>query len=390
MMLTADQLEIRGLARDFAQGEIAPHVEAWDAAAALPDTLFGSLAELGFLGMLVPEAYGGLALDMGSYLVVIEELARADAATALSVAIQNGPVAGALLAHGSEAQKERWLPALASGEVLGAFALSEEGAGSDAGAVETAARRDDGGWILTGRKKWVTNGARAGLVLVFARTGAPGELGCFLVPTDTDGYTVGPRTTTMGLRASETVDVVLDDVRLPDDALLGEVGRGLSVALDALTVGRIGIASQAVGIGAAALEHAVRYAREREQFGRSLSEFGAIQAKLADMASRVSAARATVREVGALVQAVRDGSSHDGRGAESLVARVAGAKLVASEVAMFASDEAVQIFGGYGYMRDYPVEKLMRDAKGTEIYEGTSEIMRVVIAREIQRTADGR
>lgn len=386
-MLTADQLEIQGLARDFARGEIVPHVEAWDSEAALPDGLFTSLAELGFLGMLVPEAHGGLDLDMGSYLVVIEELARADAATALSVAIQNGPVAGALKTHGSDAQRRRWLPALAAGEVIGAFALSEEGAGSDAAAVETSARRIDGGWVLSGRKKWVTNGARAGLTLVFARTGAAGELGCFLVPTDAEGYSVAGRTTTMGLRASETVDVVLDGVRLPADALLGDEGRGLAVALDALLVGRLGIAAQAVGIGAAALDHAVRYSREREQFGRALAEFGAIQAKLADMASRIAAARATVHEVGARVQAVRDGADDHGTGADSLAARVAGAKLVASEVAMFAADEAVQIFGGYGYMRDYPVEKLMRDAKGTEIYEGTSEIMRVVIAREILRAA---
>jgi alkylation response protein AidB-like acyl-CoA dehydrogenase len=384
-MLTIDQTEIRDLAREFSEGEITPHVEHWDAAAALPDTIFEKLSELGFLGMLVPEAYGGLDLDVATYLVVIEELARADAATALTVSIQNGPVVGAIATYGSDAQRAAWLPRLASGEVLGAFALSEEGVGSDAGAVETLARRDGDGWVLDGGKKWVTNGRRAGLALVFARTGERGELGCFLVPTDTQGYVVGNRSTTMGLRASETVDVGLNDLHLPADALLGEAGRGLSIALDALTVGRAGIAAQAVGIGAASLSHAVRYAGEREQFGQPLSEFGAIQAKLAEMAARISAARAAVREVGARLQLVRAGSTDAGVGAESLIARVAGAKLVASEAAMFASDEAVQIFGGYGYMRDYPVEKLMRDAKGTEIYEGTSEIMRVVIAREIQR-----
>lgn len=384
-MLTNEQIEIRDLARDFSQGEITPHVEHWDAQAELPDTLFGSLAELGFMGMLVPEQYGGLDLDVGSFLVVIEELARADAASALSVSIQNGPVAGALISHGSEDQRTTWLPRLASGEVIGAFALSEEGAGSDAGAVATTASRDGDHWVLNGTKKWVTNGGRAGLALVFARTGEAGQLGCFLVPTDVDGYAVTGRSTTMGLRASETVDVTLSNVRLPADALLGEAGRGLAIALDALTLGRAGIAAQAVGIGAASLAHAVRYAGEREQFGRPLSEFGAIQAKLAEMAARVSAARAAVREVGARLQRVRQGADDEEAGAESLVARVAGAKLVASEAAMFASDEAVQIFGGYGYMRDYPVEKLMRDAKGTEIYEGTSEIMRVVIAREIQR-----
>jgi alkylation response protein AidB-like acyl-CoA dehydrogenase len=384
-MLSIDQTAIRDLAREFAQGEITPHVERWDAEAALPEELFAKLAELGFLGMLVPEAYGGLDLGVPAFLIVVEELARADAATGLSVSIQNGPVAGAILSHGSAEQRQAWLPRLASGDLIGAFALSEENAGSDAGAVATTAQQEGGDWVLRGHKKWVTNGRRAGLALVFARIGAPGELGCFLLDTSLDGVSVGARTTTMGLRASETVDLALDDVRVPADALLGDPGRGLAVALAALTLGRAGIAAQAVGIGAAALDHSIRYAGEREQFGRPLAEFGAIQAKLADMASRLAAARAAVREVGVRLQAEREGHRDEGVGVEALVARVAGAKLVASEAAMFAADEAVQIFGGYGYMRDYPVEKLMRDAKGTEIYEGTSEIMRVVIAREIQR-----
>lgn len=388
-MLTTDQLEIRDLARGFAEGEIAPNVEHWDAEAALPDDLIRSLAELGFLGMLIPEEYGGLDLDMGSYLVVVEELGRADAATALTVSVQNGPVAGAILKHGDEAQRSRWLPLLASGEALGAFALSEENAGSDAGSVSTVARQTADGWVLSGRKKWVTNGGRADLALVFARTGDAGSLGAFLVPTDVDGYSVAERTTTMGLRASETVTVQLDEVTLPADALLGDAGRGLAVALDALTVGRLGIAALAVGIGAASLDHAVRYSGEREQFGRALADFGAIQAKVADVSARLSAARAVVREVGQRIQRIREGASDTETGVESLVARVAGAKLFATETAMFASDEAVQIFGGYGYMRDYPVEKLMRDAKGTEIFEGTSEIMRVVIARDVLSAARG-
>ncbi|NNK63602.1 MAG: acyl-CoA dehydrogenase, partial [Gemmatimonadetes bacterium] len=366
-----------------------PHVEAWDAAAALPASLFENLSELGFMGMLVPEAYGGLDLDVTSYLVVVEELARADAASALTVSIQNGPVASTLLKHGTEAQREAWLPGLAAGEHIGAFALSEEGAGSDPAGVATTATRDGDGWVLNGAKKWVTNGARAGLLLVFARTGDRGELGCFLVPGGHPGLEVQGRTTTMGLRASETAEVRLNEVRLPLDALVGAAGNGLGIALDALTLGRAGIAAQAVGIAEASLEHAVRYSREREQFGRPLAAFGAIQAKLAEMAARTAVARAAVREVGARLQRVRAGEADDGVGENSLVARVAGAKLVASETAMFASDEAVQIFGGYGYMRDYPVEKLMRDAKGTEIYEGTSEILRFVIAREIMRAAEG-
>lgn len=382
-MLTPDQLGIRDLARGFAEGEIAPHVERWDADAAHPDALYRSLAELGFLGMLVREEHGGLDLDIGSYLVVLEELARADAAAALAVAIQNGPVAGALQEYGSAAQQSRWLPALAGGEAIGAFAVSEEDAGSDVGALRTVARREGEGWVVSGARKWVTNGRRAAVAIVFARTDDGPSPSAFVVPTDTPGYRVAGRTTTMGFRASETVTIELDGVALPADALLGDVGAGLDIIRDSLLVGRLGVAAIATGIGAAALDHAVRYAGEREQFGRPLSGFGAIQAKVAEMAARLAAARAVMHEVGARLQRVREGHPDEGSGVEALDARVAGAKLFATEAAMFASDEAVQIFGGYGYMRDYPVEKLMRDAKGTEIFEGTSEIMRVVIARSI-------
>jgi hypothetical protein len=386
-MLTSEQLEIRAMARDFVQGEIAPSSAAWDADRALPDDVFAKLAELGFLGMLIPDALGGLDLDVPTYLLVLEELARGDAAVALTVAIQNGPVAGLILRHGSEAQRRSLLPRLASGELLGAFALSEEGAGSDAGALETRAERVEGGWELRGEKKWVTNGGRAGLVLVFART-AEG-VGCFALERPVDGYAVTGRSTTMGLRASETVDVTLDGVRLPDTALVGEPARGLSYALDALVLGRAGIAAQAVGIGETALGHALSYALAREQFGKPIAEFGAVQAKLADAAVRLAAARALTHSVGRRLQDVRTGASDGEMGANALPAAAAAAKLAASEAAVFAADEAVQIFGGYGYMRDYPVEKLMRDAKGTEIYEGTNEIMRVVIAREMLRETRG-
>ncbi len=384
-VLTAEQLEIRALAREFAQGEIQPHAPAWDAGQELPDEIFAKLAELGFMGMLVPESYGGLELDLVTYLLVVAELARADAAVALSVAIHNGPVTGIVLAHGSEEQRAELLPALASGETLGAFALSEPDAGSDAASVEARARREAGGWVLDGTKKWVTNGARAGLVLVFART--DDGVGCFAVEPSADGYRVGPRTTTMGLRASQTVQVELEGLRLPGEALVGEAGRGLAYAMESLVLGRVGIAAQALGIGEAALAHALAYAVEREQFGGPIARFDAIQAKLADAAIRLGAARALTFEVGRRMQVVREGGVDGGTGADALSARAAAAKLAASEAALFAADEAVQIFGGYGYMRDYPVEKLMRDAKGTEIYEGTSEIMRVVIAREMLRAA---
>lgn len=386
MTLTAEQQEIRALARDFARNEITPHAEAWDAAGEIPEALFRKLAELGFLGMLIPEEWGGLELDVPTFLLVLEEMARADASVALAVAIHNGPVPTILLKHGSDAQKAAWLPRLASGEVLGAFALSETGAGSDAASLSCAATRDGDAWVLDGEKAWITNGARAGLVVLFASTGDDG-VGCFLVEPSASGYTVARKVTTMGHRASETVDVTLDGVRLDGDAVVGDPARGLAYALDSLVLGRTGIAAQALGIAQASLDHATRYALERKQFGRSLADFDATQAKLANMAARIAGARANILEVGERLQAQRAGAPDLGAGPDALAVRAAGAKLLASETAMYASDEAVQIFGGYGYMRDYPVERLMRDAKGTEIFEGTSEIMRVVIAREIIRAA---
>ncbi len=388
-MLSAEQREIRALAREFAEGELRPRTAEWDEARALDDDVFGSLAELGFLGMLIPEEHGGLDLDVPTYLLALEELAWGDPAVALSVQIQSGPVAQTLLRHGSEAQKEAWLPRLAAGGALGAFALSEPGAGSDVRSLETRAEPDGDGWRLTGTKKWVTNGDRAELVVVFARTGGDDDapIGAFLVDRDAGGYRVTGREATMGLRASETVTVELDGVRVGADGLLGDGSRGLRYALEALDFGRIGVAAQALGIAQAAYEHSVAYAAEREQFGRPIGEFGAIREKVADMATRIAGARALTHEVARELQATRDGESvDDHRGPGGSAARAAMAKLAATEAAMWVADEAVQIYGGYGYMRDYPVEKLLRDAKGAEIYEGTSEIMRVVVGR---RALDG-
>jgi alkylation response protein AidB-like acyl-CoA dehydrogenase len=387
-MWTDEQLELRALARDFAEGEVRPHSSAWDGARALDPQLFEKLAELGFLGMLVPEEFGGLDFDLGTYLLVLEELAWGDASVALSVAIHNGPVVGLIRAHGTDAQKAAWLPRLASGEAIGAFALSEPGAGSDAAAVETTAEAAGDGWLLRGTKRWVTNGARAGLVIVFARTGSDG-LGAFLVSPESDGYRVGAAEATLGLRASETVTVELTDVRVGADALLGDAGEAFSYALEALDIGRMGIAAQAVGIGRAAMEHAARYALEREQFGRPIAAFGAIQAKLAEMARGIAAGRALAHAAAEALAAAREDGGHPRTGVDGVTARAAIAKLAASEAATWSADEAVQIFGGYGYMRHYPVEQLLRDAKGTEIYEGTSEIMRHVIAREVLRDTEG-
>ena len=404
-VLTADQRAIRDLARDFADREIVPRAARWDRAGAFDDDILPKLAELGFMGMLTPERHGGLGLDLPTCLVAFEELARGDAALSLTLHIQNGPVPLVLLNHGSAAQKERWLPRLASGRALAGFALSEAEAGSDPGAMTTTARPSGSGWSITGSKKWTTNGGRADVMLVFAAVegvdSAPARrpVGAFLVDTASPGYKPGRREKTMGLRASETVEVHLDDVRVGADSLVGDAARGLAYALEALELGRLGIGAQAVGIAAAALEHAARYARERRQFDQPIAEFGAVRGKLARMAARTAAARALVMEGARAWEAGRRPSAGDvpdpGQGGPDgsagddlpVAVRSAMAKLVASEAAAFVTEEAVRIFGGYGFMREYPVEKLMRDAKATEIYEGTSEILRLVIGRAVTRAA---
>ena len=385
-MPTPEQLEIKALAHEFAAGELRPHTQDWDESRALGDDVFGKLAELGFLGMLVGEDHGGLDFDLTTYLLVLEELAWGDPAVALAVSIHSGPVASLVQLHGSDAQKTHWLPKLASGEALGAFALSEAGAGSDPASLRASAAWDGEEWRIDGEKKWVTNGSRAGLLVTFARTGNQ-EISTFLVPGDAQGVSVGPRETTMGFRASDTVKIDLNGARVGGDGLLGDAGRGLSYALEALDLGRIGVAVQASGVGRASMEHAARYSLEREQFGREIARFGAIQAKLAEMAARVAAGRALAHEAAEILEAFRAGDADVRTGVDGVTARAAIAKLVASEAATWSADEAVQIYGGYGYMRHYPVEKLLRDAKGYEIFEGTSEILRQVIAREVLREA---
>jgi alkylation response protein AidB-like acyl-CoA dehydrogenase len=381
-----DRSEIRDLARQFAEAELRPHVEAWDRDGRLDPAVLTHLGELGFFGMLVPEEHGGMGFDDGTYLVALESLGWGEPAVALTLSIHSAFAITLLLRHGTDEQKSRWLPALATGERIGCFALSEEQAGSDAAAVATTAERDGDEWVLTGEKKWVTNGripgGPAGLAVLIARTGGGSDgddahgstqgsdgLSAFLVPTDMAGWNVVARERTMGMRALEVVTVRLGGLRLPADAMLGGEGQGFRLAMEGLDLGRLGIAAQAVGIGQAALDHALAYGAEREQFGRPIREFEAIQFMLADMATKVAAARSLLE-----------------RAAEERTTRwSAMAKLFASETAMAVTTDAVQIFGGYGYMRDYPVEKLMRDAKATEIYEGTNEIQRVVIARDLYR-----
>jgi len=371
-----ERREIVALARDFAQREIAPYAADWDREKRYPDEVIRQLGELGFFGMRIPEEYGGLGLDPVTYLMVLEEIAVADAATSITLSVHNSLPVSMLLAHASEAQRRRWLPPMAAGEVLAAFSLSEAGAGSDAAAVRAQAVRDGDAWVLSGEKAWVTNGNTANLIVAVVRTDTPearrGRRGmsAFLIPADTPGVEPGKPEDKMGLRSSGTTTVTLRDVRLSDEYLLGKEGDGYLYALQALDNGRMGVAAQAIGLGRAALEHAVRYAEERQQFERPLKDFQAIQFKLADMATRVSAARALLHETARLVE----------RG-ERVTERASMAKLFATESAMWVTNQAVQVYGGYGYMRDYPVERLFRDAKVTEIYEGTNEVQRIVIAR---------
>ncbi len=368
--------EIVGLARDFAETEIAPGAAERDRTKEFATDLIGKLGELGFFGMLIPEEYDGLGLDTLTYLMVIEEIAAADASVAISLSVHNSLPAQMLLEHGSEEQKERWLKPMARGELLAAFALSEADSGSDAAALRTQATLEGDEWVLNGTKAWVTNGATAGVMMVLARTDSPEHrrgprgISAFIIPAATDGVEPTRNEDKMGLRSSNTTQVVLNDVRLSRDHLLGERDMGFRYALHGLDHGRLGVAAQAVGIARSALEHSVRYSHERRQFEKPIRSFQGIQFKLADMATRIAAAQALVFEAAIAKQ----------RG-ERITSKAAMAKLFASETAMFVTTEAVQIFGGYGYMRDYPVERLFRDAKVTELYEGTSEIQRIVISR---------
>jgi alkylation response protein AidB-like acyl-CoA dehydrogenase len=376
--LTETQSEIQQLARSFAATEIAPHAAQWDREERFPLEVAHRMGELGFLGMLLPEAFDGLGLDTTSYLVALEEIAHADASMAVLMSVHNSMPTQMLLNFGSEAQKERWLKPMARGEMIGAFSLSEPDAGSDASALRCQAVRDGDDWVLTGTKSWVSSGSFADVIMVMARTDTPearrGSRGisAFVVTPDLPGFHVGKKEEKMGLRASPTVQLTFDGLRVPAGNLLGEEGQGFVYAMRSLDNGRLGIAAQALGIAQAALDASLDYAAERKQFGRPIREFEAIQFKLADMGARIAAARALLHATAA----------QKDRG-ESTTLHGSMSKLLASETAMWATTQAVQIFGGYGYIKDYPVEKLFRDAKVTEIYEGTSEIQRIVIAREL-------
>jgi alkylation response protein AidB-like acyl-CoA dehydrogenase len=376
--LTEEQREIQRAAREFAEREIAPFSDQWDREQHFDSDMAAKLGELGFLGMLLPEAYDGLGLDMLTYLVALEEIATVDASVAVMMSVHNSLPTQMILRWGTEAQKQRFLKPMARGELLGAFALSEPDAGSDAASLRTQAVRDGDCWVLNGTKAWVTSGPQAGVVVAMARTDTAGDrrgprgISAFVLTPDLPGFHIGKKEDKMGLRSSPTVQLVFDNLRVPVANLLGDEGSGFIYAMQSLDSGRLGIAAQAIGIAEAALRYASRYAAERRQFGKPITEFQAIQFKLADIAMRVSAGRALLHAAAT----AKDRGEH-------VTQFSAMAKLFASETAMAATSEAIQIFGGYGYVKDYPVERLFRDAKVTEIYEGTSEIQRIVIAREL-------
>jgi len=376
--LTEEQREIQRVARDFALQEIAPHSAEWDRDAYFDTSLVEKLGALGFLGMLLPEEYGGLGLDTLTYLVALEEIATVDASVAVMLSVHNSLPTQMILRWGTEEQKRRFLEPMARGDMLGGFALSEPEAGSDAASLRTQAVRDGNDWILNGTKAWVSSGTKGDVILAMARTDTPEDrrgargISAFIVTPDLPGYSVGKKEDKMGLRASPTVQLHFSDMRVPGDRLLGQPGSGFIYAMQSLDNGRLGIAAQAIGIAEAALRHAANYAAERKQFGKPIKEFQAIQFKLADMAMRVASARALLH----MSATAKD------RG-ERMTQFSAMTKLLASETAMAVTTQAIQIFGGYGYVKDYPVERLFRDAKVTEIYEGTSEIQRIVIAREL-------
>lgn len=369
--------ELRRRAAELAARELEPRAAAYDREAVFPRESIQHLADEGFFGLMLPPEHGGMGQGLLAYAVVMEEIASACASTALIWGVHCALVSGSILAWGSEEQKRRFLPALGRGEMLGAFCLTEPGAGSDAGAVKTSARRDAAGYILDGEKMFVTSGGVADLYLVVASTdpsqGSRG-LTAFLVERDRPGISFGPPLEKMGLRASVTSAVYLRGCRVPEENRLGREGEGFRIALSALDRGRVGIAAQAIGIARAAFERARDYARRREQFGQRIASFQAIQWKLVDMATDIEAARLLCHRAAALAD----------RG-ERFTMEAAQAKLFATRMAMRCCEEAVQIHGGYGYLREYTVERLMRDVKVTEIYEGTSEIMRVVIASHLLR-----
>jgi alkylation response protein AidB-like acyl-CoA dehydrogenase len=377
--LSPEQREIQTLAREVASAEIEPNAAEWDRNHALPRELLGRLAEIGLLGVCVPESYGGAGADFLSYILVLEELSRGDAGVGVTVAVHTSACTLPILQFGTPEQIARFVPPLARGEGIGCFALTEPGSGSDAGAMTARAERSEGGWHVTGAKQWITNASFGGTLLLFARTDANSKTarGVTAFIVDTADVEITRTEEKLGLNSSATNDIAFDTV-VGDDRLIGDEGHGFRIAMATLDGGRIGIAAQAVGIAQAAYDVALAYSKERMAFGHPISEFQAIQHKLANMSMEIDAARLLTYRAAWLKD---EGKPHTEAGAK--------AKLFASEMARRQTAEAIQVLGGYGYTKEFPVERYYRDAKVTEIYEGTSEIQRLVIARSLLRDRSG-
>lgn len=375
LQFTEEQEMMRKMVRDFAQKEVAKDVERMEEEDRHPKELIQKMGELGLMGIPIPEEYGGSGMDFTSYTIAIHELSKVSAAVGVILSVHTSVGTNPILYFGSEEQKKKYLPKLASGEYLGAFALTESSAGSDAGSLKTRAKKDGDNYILSGSKVFITNGGVADTYITFARTsderGSKG-VSAFILEKDTPGLVIGKTEKKMGLHGTKTVELIFDQCVVSKEQLLGNEGEGFKIAMANLNFGRIGIAAQALGIGEAALEHAVTYAKEREQFGKSIAHNQGISFKLADMATDTEASKLLVYQAAAMVQAGTPCNK-----------QASMAKLYASKTARKNAIEAVQVHGGYGYTEDYPVERLFRDAKITEIYEGTSEIQHIVIAKNL-------
>lgn len=372
--LTEEQQLIQQTAREFADNEIAPVADYYNREEKFPAEIIKKLGELGFLGMLIPEKYGGTAVGNFCLVLALEEINRVCASTGVTMSVHNSLCSGPIVHWANEEQKKKYLPKMATGELIGAYALSEPDSGSDAAALVASAVKDGNEYVLNGTKNFITTGKEAGVFVVLVRTDAHKTRGitAFILEPDMKGFTVGKKEEKLGIRASSTVQLIFEDLRVPETQVLGEVNKGFKIAMHTLDGGRIGIAAQSLGIAQACLDASVKYAEEREAFGQKIGMFQAMQWKIADMATRLEAARLLVYNAAKLKD---EGKNHS--------KEAAMCKLFASETANDAARDAVQIHGGAGYLEDFPVERYFRDAKITEIYEGTSEIQRIVISRHL-------
>ncbi|MGH3625158.1 MAG: acyl-CoA dehydrogenase family protein [Sciscionella sp.] len=374
LQLSDEHRQLRRVAREFTEDKIVPYAVEWDRDEEIDTSLVPALGEIGFLGLGIEESYGGSGGDMLAYCLVLEELARGDSAVRGIVSVSLGLVGKTIAKYGTEEQKQQWLPGLCAGQQIGCFGLTEPGTGSDAGSLTTTARRDGEDWVITGGKIFITNGTWADLALVFARTGEQGPKGitAFLVPTDSDGFTATEIRGKLGMRGQATAELALDGVRVPDSARLGEQGKGFRIAMGALDRGRISVAAGCVGAAQGALDASLRYAKEREQFGKPIAGFQLVQELLADMAVDTETARLLTWKAADLAE----------RG-EPFTTEASMAKLHASEASIRVTNNAVQVFGGYGYIDEFPAGKYLRDTRVTTLYEGTSQIQKLIIGRAL-------